>query len=165
MMSQRLALALWGVAAASAAIQPSLLFSDNMVLASSATQPAVIFGSADPAERGTNAVTCHHCLSARCEMLLVHNNVPSAVFIRAGAALVLTSLPRRKTSAVALDDSRPGMSRLTAVADAAGRWQISLKPHVRIKGEPSFNLTLGSDSAVSHVASNVAYGDVLLCSG
>lgn len=117
----RLALSLICLAAAaSAAIQPSLLFSDNMVLVSSATLNANIFGTAAPFEH------------------------------------------------VALDDSRPGSTRRLATADASGRWLISLAPHVREKGESSFTLTLsggGEGGGPSHVATNVAYGDVLLCSG
>ena len=55
---------------------------------------------------------------------------------------------------------------LSAVAAPTGRWRIDLAPHVRAKGEGSFRLTLRGDSGgPPAVASNVAYGDVLLCSG
>jgi hypothetical protein len=103
---------------AAATLRPSLLFSDNMVLVSSPTVSATVFGGADVGE------------------------------------------------VVTLTDTRPHTTPLTATADASGRWIITLAPHVRDKGEPSFTLKLsGSGIGAPAVALNVAYGDVILCSG
>ena len=99
-------------------VRPSLLFSDNMVLLSSDTQPATVFGLASPGE------------------------------------------------VVRLTDSRPNSNDSHTTADGGGRWVIRLPPHVRAKGEPSFELELsGSGVGQIVVARNVAYGEVILCSG
>ena len=100
---------------ASAAVRPSLLFSDNMVLVSSATQSASVFGYADPGERVT--------------------------LERANGATI------------------------SATADDDGWWRIVFPPHVRVQGEPSFVLTLSSSGGETITVTNVAYGDVFLCSG
>ena len=101
-------------------VRPSLLYSSNMVLASSSTTPATIFGTAAPSET------------------------------------------------VTLNDSRAGMTHAPVTADAnSGKWIIALAPHVAVKGEASFTLELSGSSIGSTpiTARNVAYGDVILCSG
>ena len=103
------------------AVEPSLLFSSNMVLVASPTQPAKVFGFADPAEVVTlNDSSAHH--------------------------------PK---------------SSYTATADATGAWEIAMAPFVPSPTDSnSFTLTLtGSKGGEPIVARNVAYGDVLLCSG
>jgi hypothetical protein len=105
------------------AVQPSLLFSSNMVLVASPTKPAKVFGFADPAE------------------------------------------------VVTLTDSSAHHPKIsyTATADATtGAWEISMAPFVPNIDTDSNNFTLtltGSKGGGPIVAHNVAYGDVLLCSG
>ena len=106
---------------ASATVQPSLLFSDNMVLVSSQTVKASLFGVATPGEF------------------------------------------------ITLDSPDGPISPQSTTAGADGRWQLDIPPHVRVRGESSFTLTLVGSSAVdasqTKTARNVAYGDVILCSG
>lgn len=70
---------------------------------------------------------------------------------------------------VTLHDSSPHHPRqqYTTRADAGGAWSFKLEPYeVGTGDDNNFTLTLsGGKGGLQHVAANVAYGDVFLCSG